>query len=247
MAYNPFNIFRRNQRAIFAVITVFIMFTFVLSSGLGGGADFFDWFPNWLSMRNKGDHLCTIDGSKIYDKDLTDLRRNRVMANRFMSLAAAQTISNLRTSVRDQVTRVSPEHRDTMQRAASLLNMLDDPQSMFLALQFGGQLLGPVDALLRNPAVREEDKQVARAVMLAFDLAQRQLLTQGQYFINAPNRTTRDLIDFMIWDKKAKQLGIEFSTDDVKALIQREFGNQFRYDVPVRVALQLDMQGFSLE
>jgi hypothetical protein len=36
MAYNPFNIFRRNQKAIFAVVTVFIMFTFVLSSGLGG-------------------------------------------------------------------------------------------------------------------------------------------------------------------------------------------------------------------
>ena len=46
MAYNPFNIFRRNQKAIFAVITVFIMFTFVLSSGLGGGADFFDWLNN---------------------------------------------------------------------------------------------------------------------------------------------------------------------------------------------------------
>jgi hypothetical protein len=247
MAYNPFNIFRRNQKAIFAIITVFIMFTFVLSSGLGGGADFFDWFPNWLSMKNRGEHLCTIDGTKVNDRDLTDLRRNRVMANRFMTLASAQTISNLRTYVRDQVTRVSPEHRPTMQQAANILNLLDDPQSMFFALQFGGQLLGPVDAIIRNPAARDEDKQVARAVMLAFELAQRQMFSQGDYFLNAPNRTTRDLIDFMIWDAKAKQLGIQFSTEDVKALIQKEFANQFRDDTEIRKVLQRDMQGFSLE
>ena len=71
MAYNPFNIFRRNQKAIFAVLTVFIMFTFVLSSGLGGGADFFDWLPRWLGQKSKkGDVVCTIDGGKIYSSEL---------------------------------------------------------------------------------------------------------------------------------------------------------------------------------
>ena len=45
MAYNPFSIFRRNQKAIFAVVTVVIMFMFVLSSGMTGKADFFNWLP----------------------------------------------------------------------------------------------------------------------------------------------------------------------------------------------------------
>jgi hypothetical protein len=35
MAYNPFNIFRRNQKALFAVLTVFIMIMFTLQSGDG--------------------------------------------------------------------------------------------------------------------------------------------------------------------------------------------------------------------
>src|SRR3954453_23662335 len=80
MAYNPFNIFRRNQKAIFAVITVFIMFTFVLSSGMGKG-DFFEVFADWLGARgSKGDHLCTIDGHKVYERELNKLRFQRVMA-----------------------------------------------------------------------------------------------------------------------------------------------------------------------
>ena len=62
MAYNPFNIFRRNQKAIFAVITVFIMFTFVLSSGLGGGADFFDWLPRWLGAKSKKGDVVVMTG-----------------------------------------------------------------------------------------------------------------------------------------------------------------------------------------
>ena len=75
MAYNPFNVFRRNQKAIFAVVTVFIMFTFVLSSGLRGGADFFDWLPRWLSSNSKqGDVLCSIDGNKVYSSELEKLR-----------------------------------------------------------------------------------------------------------------------------------------------------------------------------
>src|SRR5215211_5325920 len=102
MAYNPFNIFRRNQKAIFAVVTVFIMFTIVLSSGLGGGADFFDWLPRWLGQKSqKGEVLCTIDGSKVYSSELEKLRFNRVMANRFMSLAGMQTTFRVENTINE--------------------------------------------------------------------------------------------------------------------------------------------------
>ena len=53
MAFNPFDVFRRNQRILFAVLTVFVMFMFVLSSGLGGGGDFFDWLPQWLGSQSR--------------------------------------------------------------------------------------------------------------------------------------------------------------------------------------------------
>ena len=65
MAYNPFNVFRRNQKAIFAVVTVVIMFMFVLSSGMTGKADFFNWLPEWFASKKKGEVLCTIDGDKV--------------------------------------------------------------------------------------------------------------------------------------------------------------------------------------
>src|SRR5262249_6690526 len=153
------------------------------------------------------DHLCTIDGTKIYERDLSDpgsgLRYKRVMANRYMDLAAVQSINNLRNYVRENAGRASPENKQLFSQAANILNLLDDPQSMSFALQFGGQLLGPVDAITRNPTAKEEDKQLARAVMLTFDLAQRRLMSQGQYFINVPNRNQRDLNEFMLWDKKA--------------------------------------------
>ena len=249
MAYNPFNIFRRNQKVIFAIVTVFIMFTFVLSSGLGGGADFFDWLPGWISSKSrKGDVLATIDGTKIYDRDLSDARRNRVMANRFMNMAAGQSIGNLRSYVREQAGRVSPEHRQGIQQAAGLLNMLEDPQMARMALQFGGSMLGQAEAITQNPTAKEEDKQVARAILMAFNLAQRQMSGGGEYFANAPNRTTRDTIDFILWDRKAKQLGIDFSTEDVKLLIQKEFLNQFKSDVEIRKVLEKEMPGvFNLE
>src|SRR5436305_14599697 len=102
MAYNPFTIFRRNQKAIFAVVTVFIMFTFVLSSGLGGGADFFDWFPRWLGGRTKGDPVCTIGGDKVYEPDLVRLRRQRLLANRYMSMAAEMSAMQLREYYQSQ-------------------------------------------------------------------------------------------------------------------------------------------------
>ena len=52
MAFNPFNFFRKNQKILFALLTILVMFMFVLSSGLPG-SDFFQWFPEWLG-RHKG-------------------------------------------------------------------------------------------------------------------------------------------------------------------------------------------------
>src|SRR5215212_2136152 len=113
MAYNPFNIFRRNQKAIFAVLTVFIMIMFTLQSGVIGG-DALETFTRWLGSKGrKGDALCTIDGTKIYEAELTDtrngLRYKRVMANRYMSLAAGFTAGQLAASVSERLNNLSPE------------------------------------------------------------------------------------------------------------------------------------------
>jgi len=113
MAYNPFNIFRRNQKAIFAVLTVFIMIMFTLQSGVVGG-DALETFTRWLGGKTrKGDAVCSIDGTKIYEGQLTgernSLRYKRVMANRYMALAAGFTASQLDTMVLERINNLSPE------------------------------------------------------------------------------------------------------------------------------------------
>src|SRR5262245_421103 len=159
MAYNPFNIFRRNQKAIFAVITVFIMFTFVLSSGLGGGADFFDWLPRWLGSKSKkGDVVATLDGSKVYDSELSQLRYQRVMANRFMTLASDQAQSALVAHAVDLAPRLSPQGQ---QLVAQFRSLAEDPRAMPFLLQFFGNQL---ESLINSPTAKPEDKEAARAL-----------------------------------------------------------------------------------
>src|SRR5215216_5719129 len=101
MAYNPFSIFRRNQKALFAVLTVFIMIMFTLSFGKG---DFFERAPQWLGG-NRGEEVCKIDGSSVGGRELHGahgLDFKRRMANRFMALAATQSVQTLSTTIREQ-------------------------------------------------------------------------------------------------------------------------------------------------
>ena len=97
MAYNPFNVFRRNQKAIFAVVTVFIMFTFVLSSGLRGAR------TSSTGCRAGSPAIasratCSVPSTgtrSIQASWRSSASRPGVMANRFMSLAGMQTAISL--------------------------------------------------------------------------------------------------------------------------------------------------------
>lgn len=258
MAYNPFNIFRRNQKALFAVLTVFIMIMFTLSFGRG---DLFEQLPRWLGS-SRGEAVCKIDGHTVKSSELKGprgLHFRRVMANRFMYHAALQTLMSLMDQTIKQRERLSEAGKmmaDAARRTFEVQRQLSDPQlrnnpfaSMLIPqllqqMQRGEQL---VALTLESSTAKSEDKEIARMYQTIFNL-QRQLQdAQGEhYFTNAPNKTDSDLIEFMLWEKKADQLGIRFTKDDVKQLIKREFYNSFTSDVEVRKLLQ-QTQGFSLE
>ncbi|MBN9519326.1 hypothetical protein J0H58_12520 [bacterium] len=233
MAFSPFNIFRRNQRAIFAVITVFIMFTFVLSSGLGGGADFFDWFPRWLGGAGKrGDALCTIDGQRVYDRDVREVRFNRVMANRFMMYAAQQTAAVLRRDAQEKLVEATP--------------MLGNPARDILEGKPNPTFGMMAQMLAAAPNARPQDRNLVAVVQTWMELEGHRKLAEmggGTYFTNAPNKTSRDVVEFMLWEKKADRFGIAFTEDDVKKLIRQEFFDQFRNDVEIREAMTRDYSG----
>ena len=249
MAYNPFNIFRRNQKVIFAILTVFIMIMFTLSSGVMKG-DFFEWFTQWLGSRGKrGDAICTIDGTKIFQRDITALQRNRRMANHYMYRVAFYTAGQFERAVRDQVPNLSPAAREPMMR------VLQSEQMIPLYIQSGmGErvpetkeemrllLLGIID----SPTATTGDKDIARTKLYELMLVE-SMQQRDHYFNFAPNRTTRDAIDFMLWQKKADELGIQFTTEDVKKLARMEMYERLTAEVESTVQKELisEMQGYT--
>lgn len=256
MAYNPFNIFRRNQKVLFAVLTVFIMIMFTLSSGVAGG-DFFETFSRWLGAKSaRGEVVCKIDGSKVTAGELDggprSLRGQRLMANKFMSLASVETSTVLRSYLTDARPRLSKEGQDTVDEALGTFQtwQLIVQQFPQAAPGFVNRLPAQAKALTErvdSPTARSEDKDAARAAQVLLLLFHRELTTGSKhYFLNAPNRNHEDLIEFMLWQKKADQMGIRFGRDDVKRLIQSEFAGMFKSDVHVRAAMK-DVQGFSLD
>ena len=136
MAYNPFNIFRRNQKALFAVLTVFVMIVFTLSSGVAGG-DFFDTVSRWLGSKGqRGEVVCKIDGSKVtageLDQGTRSVQFRRVMANRFMNLAARRTMGSLRDYANAQRSRLSERGQQMADTANFAIGMLlDDARCIF--------------------------------------------------------------------------------------------------------------------
>ena len=119
MAYNPFDFFRRNQKTAFAALTVFVMFTFVLSFGQG---DFFQWLPGWLgSFKNRGkDVMAKIDGRKIYDADLYKYDDDRQLADEFMKSLLNTVMRDLDENLRENSKSGGKEAKDAIGRFLQL-------------------------------------------------------------------------------------------------------------------------------
>jgi hypothetical protein len=222
MAYNPFNVFRRNQKAIFAVITVIIMFMFVLSSGMAGKADFFNWLPDWIRGKRAGETICTIDGSKVSKRDLEALRFQRIVASKFMQKAGREAYQQLRRSLIEASSRASPEYKD---RFVQMITPANANQFQTAAIM--------VSMIKDDPKAKEADKEAARIAeaMLA--------LTNSPGIITPIGlQNDRDMIEFMLWRKKAHQLGISYSVDDAKMLVSKEFMGSLKSDVEARKELR---------
>lgn len=249
MAYNPFNIFRRNQKALFAVLTVFIMIMFTLSFGSG---DFFERFAKWIGSKGKGDAVCKIDGDTVKDGELAKVRRARTMANTFMTLAAGETANYAQNYVDSQQSKLSPEGMRMADAVRQANTAIQFPQ------YFGGiqgvqqaifQARMTINATIEDPNAKSEDREAARAFRAMLDLTERRLFSSedNHFFLNAPNKTSRDTIEFLLWEKKADQLGIRFTKEDVLVLLNREFYGYFKRDVDVRKTMRERVEGFNMD
>ena len=248
MAFNPFNVFRRNQKILFAMLTVVVMFMFVLSSGLGGGADIFDWLPRMIGSRTRsGEVVAVIDDKKIYESELNTLDTRRRLANQYMASAGQRAAEKLRKYVFDGLNRVSTENRPALQEALAARPFYVSPQ-LIERVRFGmpvsqeqfsndrertvTHLIGQLREIVNAPRPKEVDQEFARSMQALIELDLK--LTPDisgparthHYFTNQPNEGNRDLVEFLLWLKKADQLGIEFTQADVSNLVAGEFYKQ---------------------
>lgn len=251
MAYNPFNIFRRNQKALFAVLTVFIMIMFTLSFGAN---DFFERAAKWVG-KSKGESICKIDGDTIKDSDLSRVRRGRVMANTFMTHAASYTTLTVKEYANQQQSKLSEDGKQMAGVANQAETWLTNPQFLNNPM-FGNrprQDIADADQfvkfMLENPNTKSEDRDAARAYRALLELRARRLSSDGEhFFLNAPNKSNRDTIEFLLWEKKADQLGINYTPDDVLVLLNREFYNFWSARSSVEVQKDLrGREGFNMD
>jgi hypothetical protein len=90
-------------------------------------------------------------------------------------------------------------------------------------------MAGRLEQMAKNPP-RKEDKVKFEAVQKYAEAAVAELARRasgdrgegGIYFANQPNRTDRDRLDFLLWKKKADQLGIRYTHEDVAKMVVGE-------------------------
>jgi len=242
MAYNPFAVFRRNQKTLFAILTIIIMIVFTLSFGAG---DFFQWLPTLLGKSGaKGDPVAKVDGSKVYEPDLAQLNQRRFLASEFMVASIDLAARKFDGYIKDSIANASRENKQkfiafTSARSNSYL----DPQSMQMLQQFPqfaqqilpgafrqgvNQFRGLLGPLLADKNAIKEDQDLAQAALNLMDLDQRRLTTGAGYFQHKVegDDTQKGAFDFDLWLQKADKLGIRYSEKDAQTMYLDEFYGQ---------------------
>jgi hypothetical protein len=230
MAFNPFDVFRRNQKILFGILTVFIMIMFTLSFGQG---DFFTTIQNYVGTKTrKGETLALIDGSKFTESELAEINRRRELANVYMSNLQFRALQNTQQYVRDGLSRVSGEKKQTIQGALDSIGMLQqlggNPQFLQFVVQRMQQVSMQLDGILADKnSPKQTDLDMAQSAKTLLLMVQRQMFSNPRlYFDNQPNTTSREQVEFALWQRKADKLGIYLSDVDVAQLILSEFNSR---------------------
>lgn len=240
MAFNPFNFFRKNQKILFALLTIMVMFMFVLSSGLGR-SDFFQWFPEWLGQQRggRGETVAIVDGRKLTTGQLAELNQLRMKANEFMGAMTARASENIAKTIDDATNKADRESGQIMlrtflqSRQGGYMSMQD--QQQFMLMQMQGQQVSPsmiinarineigrqnqiLSGMLASNLSKPEDKELAQYAKALINLDATRMFSPT-YFGTVPIGETRNSFEFELWKRKADKLGITISPADAEQLV----------------------------
>lgn len=248
MAFNPFDVFRRNTKTLMALLTVFVMIMFVVSFGQG---DLFDMLARWTaSSARTGKEIGTLEGRKVYTHDLAELDEGRVLANQYMFTAANIAQLKLLNYIQEGSSRMSSDFRgvvDALIRMRSMGYFSQNIQQRMMMAQFGqGQppsqeellsdqertvisLLTGLSQIAADEEATEDDADIAKAAQHLIELDMHLMTADARrrhYFSNQPMNETEDFqdqLEFSLWLRKADQLGIYYTSSDINRLTAEEF------------------------
>lgn len=244
MAYNPFDFFRRNQKILFALITIMVMFMFVLSSGVGGrGADFFQWFPEWLGSKRGtgGETVATLAGKPLTTGSLGTLERQRNLVNDFMNALADRSRGRLAKSLSESVTGADRESgqgpiNQFLQSRASGYKSFQMQMQEFQMMQRGqrmdprqlqvdminemGRLQQTLKSISTNPNSKPEDLRLANAAENLIELDAKSM--NRTFFTTVENRSRDQQLEFELWKRKADKLGITITPSEAEKMALSE-------------------------
>jgi hypothetical protein len=238
MAFNPFESFRKNGKAIFAVLAIVCMFTFVLSSGIGGGNDFFDWVVRQFGGDDKrGPLYGEIDGHDYHQRELDALRQKRMAANAYMRGAVDHAENKMVNQLGEDLKNNVIKDKQASQLISNTLNlrgqMFDsrqrDPRTaaqVFFLYQMSPEALSRTLANINakdNPADARALRRMTRVV--DGDMQRLARGNSAMYFATVPNANDKDALEFAMYLDEADKMGIKFSDDDIRKLIGDETDN----------------------
>jgi hypothetical protein len=226
MAFNPFHSFRKYKKTMFAVLTIICMFVFILSSGLGGGADLFN---RRIFGGSRYPEVARLDGRKIDVEELKQVRNRRRMANEFMSMLITQSQSKTMADVQAKLDSFPPFVRSQVEQIIQgRLFMQFGQQYLYRYL---GSIPTSVRALDAGAEMLERDKKPSEAELVR---RLRRLLIQdqgrreyfGELYFGGTIRSGQDLLDFLVWKWAADQRNIQLSTEAVQRMMRDEVGSE---------------------
>ncbi|HKI32276.1 MAG TPA: hypothetical protein VKA46_10440 [Gemmataceae bacterium] len=207
MAFNPFHSFRKRQKTLLAILTIFVMFIFILS--YSGSGDALSTLMAWLGAGGVGQKDKT-EVTKLYGKtitvgDLAQLRQHRHVADTFIQQAVASAAQPTRNSL-------GPDVHARLQVILS-------------SLRFGGfsllrQRLREYQVELLNDGKKDAATQVGN-INRGLGLEEWRISHPGDLYFGG-TLAAESLLDFLVWRQQADRLNITLTDDDVRREINGE-------------------------
>ncbi|MFM7152156.1 MAG: hypothetical protein ACKO23_20195 [Gemmataceae bacterium] len=259
MAFNPFNWFRKNQKVIFAGLTILCMVVFI---GQWGAGDVFTrMLARFGSSRASGQPVASLYGQTVREGDLEKEWQMRRMASDFLFSLAFEShplvCKNLldeklkSTSTENPLSGLREIVASAQQRSGTgLLEMAQRMQTQPQFLRFLiEQDLNRVEEIATREEVKNDPEKLATLQKVAsilgfqfwlaeptrlmglrdFFLSNFRVFPKDLYFSGSDKAD--DLLDFRLWKAQADRLGIQLSDDDVqRELIAEGAGNENLFD-----------------